>query len=207
MKAYTVLMVTPEDIANGVEQGMTVWLVEQQQSSGLFALSEDSEPDCVVLDLAQVRGLPAEPVSIPGTETAAALPAESVHLVDKPKVNPKDLVGQSKVDMSLVPQSAIVVEAHAMMDGAAKYGAYNWRENPVLMRVYLSAAMRHIGKFLDGEDVDTDSEVHHLGHARACLGIVYDAITVGNVIDDRPPPAPTAQLMTDINHKILERRK
>lgn len=100
--------------------------------------------------------------------------------------NPKDAIGDTKPDTSLVPSAGILLEAQAFMDGAKKYGPYNWRDNAVRMRVYLAAAQRHISQLLDGEDIDPISGVYHIGHARACLGILADAQFTGNLIDDRP---------------------
>ena len=105
---------------------------------------------------------------------------------DVKDTNPKDLVGQTKVQLWLTPPVAKAILADALTDGANKYGPYNWREKGVRATVYLSAAQRHIDAFLDGEDVATDSNVHHLGHAMACFAILLDAISLGNVVDDRP---------------------
>ncbi len=110
-------------------------------------------------------------------------------------VNPKDLVGATKPDLSLIPPAALLHEAAAMMDGAHKYGAYNWRSNPVLARVYLAAALRHTQQLLDGEDFDPTSLVHHAGHARACLAIYLDAMETGNLVDDRPLPGAAGRLI------------
>ena len=99
--------------------------------------------------------------------------------------NPKDIHGYKKIDSSLLPSIAMVHGAHAMMDGARKYGPYNWRDNAVLARVYIAAAVRHINMWASGEEVADDSDVHHLGHAIACLAILLDAQATGNLIDDR----------------------
>jgi hypothetical protein len=80
------------------------------------------------------------------------------------------------------------------MDGARKYGPYNWREEGVSAVTYVSAAMRHLRDWLDGEEEAPDSGVHHLGHAVACLAIILDSIEVGNLVDDRPLPAPTGAI-------------
>lgn len=118
-------------------------------------------------------------------------------LVDAPipGINPKDALGLAKPDLSLVPPAALLHTASAMMDGAAKYGPYNWRENAVLARVYVSAAMRHLQQFLDGEDIDPTSGVHHLGHASACCAILLDARETGNLSDDRPKPGAAGGMM------------
>ena len=99
--------------------------------------------------------------------------------------NPKDLLGLKKVDMAAVPPVAIAHEALAFMDGEIKYGFRNYRNKKVRARVYVAAAMRHLSAWYEGEDVAQDSGVHHLGHARACLGIILDAEAQGSLIDDR----------------------
>jgi hypothetical protein len=119
--------------------------------------------------------------------------------------NPKDLVGATKVDLSLLPAAGVIHGAHAMMDGAVKYGPYNWREKPVQARIYVSAAMRHLQLFLDGEEEAADSEVHHLGHVIGCCAIMLDAIATGNLIDNRPVPVDTAALLERLSARIKER--
>jgi hypothetical protein len=102
------------------------------------------------------------------------------------KENPKDVFGSSKCPLHLVPSAAIKAEAWAMQSGADKYGAWNWRECNVRSTVYMSAALRHIYAWFDGQDSDGDSGVHHLGHARACLGLILDSIENECLMDDRP---------------------
>jgi hypothetical protein len=109
-------------------------------------------------------------------------------------VNPKDALGASKPDLSLIPPASLIYEALAMGDGAAKYGAYNWRAKRVRARVYVAACMRHLGAWLDGEEVASDSGVHHLAHAKACLGILADAREGGWLEDDRPLKGPASRL-------------
>lgn len=99
--------------------------------------------------------------------------------------NPKERLGRLKPDLSLIPQSALVLEALAMMEGARKYGPYNWRETPVKARTYIAASMRHLAAWLDGEELAQDSLIHHLAHARASLGVVMDAQVCGMMVDDR----------------------
>ena len=103
------------------------------------------------------------------------------------EINPKDLQGLKKVPMSAVPAVAIAHEALAFLDGELKYGARNWRENPVRASVYIDAALRHLRAYEEGEDEAQDSGVHHLAHARACLGILLDAMETVNLVDDLVP--------------------
>ncbi len=104
--------------------------------------------------------------------------------------------------MTLIPTPALIHEALAFADGAAKYDPYNWREEGVGARTYLGAAIRHIRAYLDGEQHADDSKVHHLGHARACLAIILDAEAVENLVDDRPLPAPTSLMMSNVKEGL-----
>jgi len=100
--------------------------------------------------------------------------------------NPKDIQGERKVALSLVPPVSLLHCAMAMMDGARKYGPYNWRKNNVQAMIYASAAKRHLEAWIDGEELAPDSLAHHLGHGMACLAILLDAQESGNLIDNRP---------------------
>jgi len=118
-------------------------------------------------------------------------------------INPKDLIGAKKPDISLVPPSAIVGMAMALGNGASKYGPYNWREEgkPVQVRTYLAAAMRHIMEKLDGEDLASDSGIDHLFHAMAGLAVVVDAIQVGNYVDNRPIKGTASKMIEEFEKK------
>lgn len=104
----------------------------------------------------------------------------------KDNMNPKDVVGMKKVSFTKFPQIALLHGVHAMMDGARKYGPYNWREKAISASIYIDACIRHLNAWYDGEENAEDSGVHHLGHAMACIAILLDALETGNVIDDRP---------------------
>jgi hypothetical protein len=100
--------------------------------------------------------------------------------------NPKDILGAKKPSMTKVPAIAIAHETLAMMDGAGKYDPYNWRANRVVASIYIDACKRHLDLWYEGQEEAEDSGCHHLGHARACLGILLDAQETGNLVDDRP---------------------
>lgn len=100
--------------------------------------------------------------------------------------NPKDLLGAKKVSLSKIPPVALALCAAAMMDGARKYTAFNWREKPVQAGIYIDAALRHLLAWFDREEEAYDSGVHHLGHAMACCAILMDAQASGCLVDDRP---------------------
>lgn len=101
--------------------------------------------------------------------------------------NPKDKFGKLKVSLSKVPAVAVAWCAKAMMAGARKYGAYNWRSKDVIASVYVDAAKRHLDLWFEGQEISSDDKVHHLGHVMACCAILLDAQTGKNLKDDRPP--------------------
>lgn len=109
--------------------------------------------------------------------------------------NPKDLVGVTKPRLSLVPPASLLYEALAMQNGAAKYGPFNWRDKKVQALIYIDALKRHVDAWVDGEEVAADSGVPHLAHAKACLGILIDALETGNLVDDRPKKGCMARLI------------
>lgn len=113
--------------------------------------------------------------------------------------NPKDAIGIKKVPLSLVPKTALALQAMAHKDGAIKYGPANWRSEGVSARVYIDAHDRHIARWFDGrEELAPDSLVHHLAHAIACLNIILDAQICGKLVDDRPTPAPIGELLDSL---------
>ncbi len=112
-------------------------------------------------------------------------------------MNPKDLVGAKKAPLGVVPPSLVPFVAPAMAVGANKYGPFNWRKQPVQAMTYIEAAERHILAWVDGQENAEDTGVHHLAHALAGLAILADAISADNLIDNRPSPGPTADILRD----------
>ena len=103
-----------------------------------------------------------------------------------PYVNPKDLLGITKFPLHLIPPAAQVYESLAFLDGALKYGPYNWREKKVVASIYVAALLRHALAWYSREECALDSRAPHLGHIRACAGILADAEEQGCLVDDRP---------------------
>ena len=134
-----------------------------------------------------------------GDPFAAALLQELAKIdqeISRNSHNPKTLMGRQKLSvLSVVPPASILREAEAMHYGAhlaprkggtKGYGPYNWRDDPVEVMIYVDACMRHLFAYVDGEGTDPESGVTHLGHAKACLGIIVDAEANGTLIDNRP---------------------
>lgn len=111
-------------------------------------------------------------------------------MMDAKDTNPKDAVGMTKLPMHLVPSSVPVLASMAFLEGALKYGKYNWRIAGVRASIYLDAMHRHLTKLQNGEWADPVTHVPHLASIIACAGIIEDARLCGKLTDDRPPAAP-----------------
>ena len=120
---------------------------------------------------------------------------EGTLIVDK--ANPKDVFGEAKVHLGLLPAAGKIHGALAMQSGSKKYGPYNWRESNVRMTIYLDAIERHLLALRDGEDLAQDSGVSHLGHIISSASIILDAQATNTLIDDRPPAGPCAKILKE----------
>lgn len=111
-------------------------------------------------------------------------------------MNPKDIVGSKKTPLQYVPMNVIFRLGLALMEGALKYGPFNWRKIKVEAMAYIDAANRHIGEFVEGVEWDKESKVriHNLDKAIASLVVLRDAIACGTWIDNRPPKGPEGWL-------------
>jgi hypothetical protein len=122
-------------------------------------------------------------------------------------VNPKDLIGSKKISTFVVPDTAIFHLATAHMDGARKYGRYNWREKAVQASIYLDAIKRHLAAYSAGEEKAEDSGVLHLAHVMGCCSILIDAAIHDKLIDDRHKSPQMLELLKELNAFAAERRK
>lgn len=112
------------------------------------------------------------------------------HPHDHMKTNPTEIpVGgakfdNGKIDLTLVPLIAIESEARALMFGEQKYGRYNYTKGFDSSRL-TAAALRHIYAYINNDNVDWESGLHHLGHARACLAMHIHCEQLGTLHDNR----------------------
>jgi len=128
---------------------------------------------------------------------------ENSPLRDKNEVAPvdgnlKNVVSKSKAQLQVVPMALLVGVSEAMVDGASKYGPFNWREGRVEYMQYIGAMMRHIAALIDGEDEADDSHIHHLKHVGATVGILLDAMECNVLVDDRPPAGPAPIMLKKV---------
>jgi hypothetical protein len=108
----------------------------------------------------------------------------------EPVDNPKHFAGMKKLLLSVLPWRVIWEVALAMLEGALKYGAHNYRAaGQIRASTYFNGTMRHMTSWWEGEDMDpdTDGKIHHVVKAIASNLVIRDAMLNGNFIDDRPP--------------------
>ena len=106
---------------------------------------------------------------------------------EKPS-NPKDMLGSDKLPLHLWPKIASAYGCLGLLDGMLKYGRSNWRVAGVRASIYADALERHMGYWFEGQDTDPDSGLPHLAHALACIAILIDAQSSGQLTDDRQYP-------------------
>ena len=97
-----------------------------------------------------------------------------------------------KAPMRLLPWRALYRVSEVLAFGAAKYGEGNWVHVNDGVNRYVSAAIRHLGAFCDGEILDKDSGLPHLAHAGASVlfALAFERQSVTVLRDDPPPPLP-----------------
>lgn len=104
------------------------------------------------------------------------------------ETNPKDAVGIKKPRLfTNVPANVTREVSVAMMEGSMKYGRHNYRVAGVRAGVYIDATIGHINDYWEGQDIDPDSNLHHITKAIASLYVLRDAQMRNMCTDDRPP--------------------
>jgi hypothetical protein len=121
--------------------------------------------------------------------------------------NPKQMYGDKKVPLQLVPPSLGIYAALALGEGAKKYGAWNYRKSDIELMTYVGSIKRHLDAIVDGEWMDPayDQEVDgvmvhfpakpHAAGIAASIAIMIDCWENGTIIDNRPEPGPAVKLL------------
>lgn len=99
--------------------------------------------------------------------------------------DPKGEPGSKKAPMWLLPPVALEQTAWVHKLGNDKYGPFNWRKTGVCATTYVSAIMRHLNAWRDGEDRDPESGISHIAHIATGCNILMDADACGTLQDDR----------------------
>lgn len=91
---------------------------------------------------------------------------------------------QSKPKWSLVPQSALIPMVRVLEFGANKYTPLNWQKG-LSIRETCESLKRHLDKFMEGEDIDEESLLHHIGHIQCNAMFISWMLTHRPELDDR----------------------
>jgi len=70
----------------------------------------------------------------------------------------------NKLRYDLIPTSAITGLAEVLTMGAKKYTPNGWRSVPNGIERYYAAVYRHLLAWRNGEQIDPESDLHHLKH-------------------------------------------
>lgn len=74
-----------------------------------------------------------------------------------------------KLRWDLLPTAPVRVIVQVLTFGAQKYAPDNWKKVPDPRRRYYAALLRHVISWWEGERLDAETGLHHLGHAGCCL--------------------------------------
>lgn len=115
-----------------------------------------------------------------------ASPAAVLETLTEPVVNPKELAGAKKpATWSVMPRWVSLLVGRIMTVGAAKYGAFNYRESAIAASTYEDALERHLQLWFDGEDNDPETGESHLASVIAGCTLLLDAQATGKLVDNR----------------------
>ena len=73
---------------------------------------------------------------------------------------------EGKPRWGLVPQSALLPMVRVLEYGAQKYEAWNFTKGLSITEI-CESLKRHLDAFMEGQDPDTESGLHHVGHIQA----------------------------------------
>lgn len=84
-----------------------------------------------------------------------------------------------KPKWSLVPQSALIPMVQVLEFGAEKYAPFNWMKGLSVSEI-CESLKRHLDKFMEGELLDSESGLSHIGH------IQCNALFLSWMMEHRP---------------------
>ena len=115
------------------------------------------------------------------------IPEETVKKIQEQLKGSALKFDQDKLPLHLLSTEALNQTAAVLKFGAQKYAEHNWRKGFTWSRP-LSAALRHITAFNNGEDKDPESGLSHLAHAMCCIMFLLEFEKTHPELDDRWKP-------------------
>jgi len=89
-----------------------------------------------------------------------------------------------KPQMDLLSPIAMEGTASILTFGAKKYAAHNWRKGMLWSRS-IASLMRHLFKFIGGEDTDPESGLPHIDHVACNAMFLQEYFRTHKELDDR----------------------
>ena len=74
-----------------------------------------------------------------------------------------------KIRPTLLPTDALIEITKVLEFGAKKYAPDNWKLVENGKERYMDALMRHLWAYLQGEELDPETNLPHLAHAGCCV--------------------------------------
>ena len=84
---------------------------------------------------------------------------------------------EGKVEWSLVHYKSLEPMVRVLEFGAKKYAPDNWKKGLDKKKI-LESMQRHLAALMDGEDVDSESGISHMGHIQ-CNAMFYNYFNTG----------------------------
>ncbi len=97
-----------------------------------------------------------------------------------------------KPSMALLPGGPLLEIAKVLDFGAKKYAPDNWRGGMKWRRL-ISASLRHVYAFSEGQDLDPETQLSHLAHACCCLLFLLEYTKTHTEKDDRYEQRPSPE--------------
>lgn len=119
-------------------------------------------------------------------------------------INPKEAAGSRKPAIwSVFPRWVSLSVGRVMSIGAAKYGAFNYRESSISASIYEDAMERHSQLWFDGEDNDAETGESHLASVIASCTLLMDAQATGKLNDNRQKTGLVRKKLDDLEARMM----
>lgn len=90
-----------------------------------------------------------------------------------------------KLPLQLTPWLSVMEMVRVLEFGAQKYDSWNWSKGLSFMGC-IASTMRHLIKFISGQDNDDESGLSHIAHAMCNCAFLLHFVKMGGGTDDRP---------------------
>jgi len=93
-----------------------------------------------------------------------------------------DRYNDGKARWGLVHWKSLIPLVQVLEFGAKKYSEWNWSKG-LDRKEILESMMRHLTALMDGEEFDSESKLHHIGHIM-CNAMFYSYFNVKHEVSE-----------------------